>query len=371
MKKFTLLPKKEKFLVLDIGTDTIKFIVGRYDDEVVTVYQCFTETTPSECFQDEKIVELQKLADIIKEALAKHNVKEKATIITIENSKILKREIILPMVGQNELKEMVRYEIGEYLPIELGNYVTQFKLVEKVYENEVEKQKVLVSMLSKEFAEDYLELLHLAQLKPIALDIHSNAISKILYPDSIINGSRIHDKTIAIIDLGHTFINITILEKGIYKFNRILKTEINLYHTQDYSKFNISDLDFNFSDEDSIFNIPDKEEFADHIDINKPSDFLDDKERLENTLMKKINDWIEDINKIFKYYTTREANNEIDAIYLYGGFSQLQGIKQYMENLLLIPTYTLDEIHNVMFENELEAQNLSLYVNAIASIIRL
>ena len=84
-----------------------------------------------------------------------------------------------------------------------------------------------------------------------------------------------------------------------------------------------------------------------------------------------IDGWIEDMNKIFKYYTTREANNKIDLIYLYGGGSQLKGIEQYLQKELLIPTFRMNNVHKVVFENELAAKDISIYVNAFASLIRL
>lgn len=366
MKRFNFSFKKDKYLAIDVGSYSIKFVVGRYKNDMLTVYDAFTKLTPAGCFEQEKIVDFDKLKETIKTTLLEHNIKEKSAICTIENTTILKRVIILPKVKPEDLKEMVKFEINQYLPIDLNDYVIQFKVIENITENDTEKQKILVAVISKDMIEDYFKLIKMIGLHPIALDINSNAINKMFNKSCVINDQKtIFNKTIAFVDIGHTFTDITIIQNGKYRFNRTVKkggsdidSIIAQYHNAEdgVEKRKKIELDRLIGSEQN-YGI---KEIAATIDENLGEMLKDD-----------FHLWIEEINKIFKYYTTREVQNRIDSICLYGGSSRIEGIERYIESRLYIDTFTIQNINNLVFIDKDMIKDLPSYINAIASLIRL
>lgn len=378
LRGLKFLSKSTEYLSMDIGSHSIKLVTGKIDKNKININHTTTISMPENAYEDGKINNMLEVKEAIKRALNEHKIQTKSVICTIESTFILTREIILPAVTPEEMKEMIGYEIGEYLPIELEKYVIQYKVIEEFIEGDVKKIKLLVAALPTEIAQSYFELIEFLGLEPIALDIHSNAISKLFHPSAIINQrDRIHDKTIALLDLGHRHINVVILQKGAYKFHRIIPVGAVEIDTVSASYFNLDPKeaqlkkyeldDMNASGEDVAAGL-------DRIHSNRSYD-LSEKNSGSNIFVldavrSTVDAWIDEINKVFKYYTSRSAHNSIDVVYLYGGSAQFQDIAAYISGFLNIPTYIVNQIDAVAFIEPLASEQLSAYLNAIGALIR-
>ena len=153
----------------------------------------------------------------------KSKVKVKSVMCTIESTAIIYRELFLPISKPKVLNQMLKIEVQQNLPIELEQYIIQGRILEKIQEESTFKYRVLVAAVPKNIVKSYIQLLELLNLKPIAIDLHSNGISKLVKNSNTINDQvMIQNKTIAIIDIGYSMMNVVILENGIFRFNRLL-----------------------------------------------------------------------------------------------------------------------------------------------------
>ncbi|HAS73248.1 MAG TPA: pilus assembly protein PilM, partial [Clostridiales bacterium UBA8960] len=83
-----------------------------------------------------------------------------------------------------------------------------------------------------------------------------------------------------------------------------------------------------------------------------------------------LEDCIEEIDKVFKYYTSRNAENKIDGVYIYGGGSQFTDLVELFNDRLEIPTKILSKIENVDFTMKMVPDKLTGYINALGALIR-
>ena len=226
-------------------------------------------------------------------------------------------------------------------------------------ENNVKKVNILVAALPKSISEDYLDLAKTMGLNPYYLDIHSNAIYKLLSSKPIINDSYLlEDQTIAVIDLGHRFINVIIINKGQFEFSRLLN------HGGKDIDINIADL-YNFSLKEAETKKKEIKNVNYDYYINQGISTM-----LIDVVKETIADWLEEIRRIFMYYTSRNVSNVIDSICIYGGCSNIEGITTYIQEFFNIPTFKINNLNNAKFNNNLERISISSYVNAIGAIIR-
>ncbi|HUV85005.1 MAG TPA: pilus assembly protein PilM, partial [Methanosarcinales archaeon] len=80
--------------------------------------------------------------------------------------------------------------------------------------------------------------------------------------------------------------------------------------------------------------------------------------------------WVEEIQRVFQFYKTRNANNNIDEIYLYGGTSNLVGITEYIANTTNIPAKQIKSLSSVKLGKRVRTLDLEYYLNSIGAIIR-
>lgn len=357
MKK-NLRSLNEELLSLDIGSHSIKWVTGKLDKNMIQLDKACTLPVSAGLYGDGQIHDMQKLRDVLEETLHRNTIRIKSAVCTLESSTIITRELVLPLVKPQELKEIIDYEIQQYLPIELDQYIIQYKLLEEFKKEDVKYGNLLVAALPKSIVENHLALLKSLNLKPLALDIHSNAVSKLLnFCTQINKGENVLGKTAAVIDIGYEQINVNILDNGHFKFNRLLHLGV-----KDIDTHLITFLDVSQDQAKAI-----KLEAA---DITETEMDYSDASGMVNIIRSSTNNWIDEIQRVFKYHTTRSTGNKIDVIYLYGESTYQRGLEKYMEEAFNIPTHRIQSIGSVNTANIKESIDLTNYINALGAMIR-
>src|SRR5699024_7381551 len=76
-------------------------------------------------------------------------------------------------------------------------------------------------------------------------------------------------------------------------------------------------------------------------------------------------DIAEKIHTVFKYYISREIENEIHRILLYGGLSNIENVDKLFEDYYNIPTTLIEDIDGIFI-----LEGMNKYINCIGSLIR-
>lgn len=348
----------KSILSIDIGSQNIKIVEGVYSAGKVTVNKAVTIPTPSDSFYDGQFTDKEKLEQTISSIIRKEGIKTKNISFTLESTDTISREIVLPLAKPQELEQIIGFEVDQYLPIEIDRYVLQHKIIGEFEEDEVKKVNILVVALPKSIAENYLDLGTNMGLLPHFLDTHSNAIHKLLPAKVSVNDSYpLEGQTIAAIDLGHQFINLTIINKGQFEFSRLLNK-------------GGKDIDTNIA---NLFNLTLEEASAKKLEVKNINHDIDEDtsaNMLTGIVKETIIDWLDEIQRIFRYYTSRTTGNAIDTICIYGGSSNIEGIGAYIQEFFNVPTFKIDGLNNVKLNTKTEDGSISSYINAIGAIMR-
>lgn len=351
-----LLNIKELFnpsiISLDIGSYETKMIEGKVNSKGVEIKKASSFETPDGCYENGHILDKELLSYVLKEELNKNSFKSSNAYITINSSDILTREIILPKVDEEELDGILSYQGNEYFPTDISNCILQYKVIGTVLEDEIEKINLIAIAVPEKIAEDHFQLLQMAELKPIVMDFQSNSVCKLFRYNSLINGSyETYGKTLALIDLGHENVSITIVRDGIILVTRIVGNAGK-------------DIDFGIM---NFFNLSQDEAMERKIKISNINDEIEDYSeynRMLNIARTTIDNCLDDIDKVFKYYLTRDVANQIDYICLYGGMSNINGIEQYFETYFEISTIKINRLDKIFYDG------IEKYINCIGALLR-
>lgn len=349
MKSLIPFTLNKELLAIDFGNHSIKIIVGKLDKGKVIASKAITLPISHEYYADGRILNVDGLKDAIGKALKEHKISAKSIICTLESTFVITREIILPAVQKEDLYEMVQYEIGELLPNESNQYVIQHKIVEEFVDEGVNKYRLLVAALPAEIASGFFKLIESLDLTPVALNLHSIVIGALLHGQTIVNGREVvGDKAVAIVDLGYNQINVVITENGVYKFSRIINAGAS----------NIPDHAVGEADMYQGF-----QEAA----ATSHSTFNVENASMNDVVKMNVDFWFDEINRVFKYYTSRSQENVISKILIYGGGSCFGGLANYMGDVLQIPVTRVDHVDHVELHER--SGSYPLFLNTVAAIV--
>ena len=178
--------KARLVLSIDFGSHCIKLVEGKFQKDKLIINKIFQVPNPDGCISDGKIINKDLVIDTIDFLIKENNIKAKDIIFTTNSSSIINRDIVIPKVRLEEMETVIRYEIQQYLPINLDEYIVQFIILDEVLDGKDEKLKVNVSSFPKKVAEEYYNVINSLELNAYALDVEYNVIGKLAnYSDVI------------------------------------------------------------------------------------------------------------------------------------------------------------------------------------------
>lgn len=232
-------------------------------------------------FTPEKDIELNNLK--LKTLLSKNKIKKKNVDIILTIDGIVTRQIEVPAMKENDLKNFISSNTSQYFTVNTGDFYFDYKVIEIRKEEKKKIFSVLLVAIPRE---------KLNKIKAL-LNLHKLNINKAkIYPECLVNYYiKNRKESIAILDVGSEKSSVTILDKG----------KIFVYST----------IILDLKDEDS------------------PKELMDN------------------LTYFLNFYATRHFGNKIDKVYIVGEkCTDVSLIKALNENIDMDMDITYDEINN-------------------------
>lgn len=224
-KKGRLKEKSRPVLSIDLGTNFIKVAEGKYQKDKLSLNKVVQIPTPEGCIADGKIINAQAIIDVLSFLIKENSIRAKDVIFTTNSSSIINRDILIPVVQEEEMETVIRYEIQQYLPINLDDYIIQFIVLDEIVDDTGAKLKINVTSFPERMANTYYNVVNALELNPYALDVTYNSINKLAnYSQYTSNNGQIIGGTVAFVDMGATSINVAIFKNGKLDFTRMIKS---------------------------------------------------------------------------------------------------------------------------------------------------
>lgn len=342
-----------KTLSIDFGANEIKVVEGKYSKKGVVINKSFAVKVPQGLYHDGEIQDMDGLSYALKTGLTENKVSGGDVNIVVNSSKVIMREISMPQVSDDYIESILSYQLEEYIPIHPEDYVVKYIKLGTIYEDNVEKVSLLLIGVPRIIVETHLNLLKNVNLKPVVMDYQGNAISKLIRANDSINDFYSNKDTIASVDIGYDSTSLTIIEDGVIKVSRSIDGGAN-----ELIKSLRSELGF-VEEEifDMVFSINDISEEV--CSINEDS-------KLCETTRNVLQNIIDRVEMIFRYYKTREIGNDINLILLSGGLSNIGGIEKLFTDFFDKPSVKMNSLNKIKFNGDLPK-----YANAIGGLIRI
>lgn len=334
-----MLFKNKKTISMDFDTRNVKIVEASFKKGQLNVYDTFIIDLPEDTYEDGYIIDPGLLRDTLDSFLRLNEVKRGDATVVLNSTDILTREIVLPNVTDEEVDGILKYQINDYIPIDVDEYVVQYLDQGVFMEEGNEKRRLFISAMPKEIVVSFLDLLADLDFKPKVLDFKSNAIRKLID----YNAGSIGKETLAVVDIGYTNTNLSILKEGYIEVSRTINSGI---------KEILGRGDLGSSEDERI------EELLNLEDLPIENGGL------ETTLEDFLRGLFEQLDMVFRYYNSAEIDNSIDLILVQGDIVKLKKVEEMFEEYLSIETSSIDSLDREMEEE------LYLYGTALGGILR-
>ncbi len=229
--------------------------------------------------------------------------KGKRVRLCVNMSHITVRELRVPVVPEDEMEEVVKWELKKVIDYDPDIYNMDFKVIENVLVDNVEKYLVKVYVARKKILKQYVSLIEQADMGVDSITIPPYALRALfieLFGD--VSGN------FAIIDLGAKSSTLSIVKNKIVRFERQLI----------FSSFELAD-------------ILEKKGVALHTMDELSSGYrIGDESAIDEGIVDALNSLVEELSKSFNYFSSVIKGGNITKILLTGGLANLNGIDAFI-----------------------------------------
>ncbi len=281
-----------KILSIEIDNRCIKIIEAskRINGKLISINKFLSLNIPEDCINEGKIENFNLIKIVIEKALLEYKIKTKKVIFVISPNLVITRKIKLPLLKKESNNiSMIKLEFERLISTNDMQMII-YKISDisnNINDGYMDEKKYIVSGLSYNTYNQYIELSKLLKLNPIAVVTSSNCLEKISEKHLNINKNTCISKTVAYVRILWDTIVFCVVKNGINDFSRII--DLNTDKIKLYETYRVA-------------------ESYDDVYFDKNNQYN------ESPL---VNICIDEISKNIRYYTSMDKNNDIDKIYLY------------------------------------------------------
>ncbi|NDL66245.1 pilus assembly protein PilM [Anaerotalea alkaliphila] len=350
--------KIKKIIGMDIGAGSVKIVTGDVQNGQILVRKMVTHHLPEQVFSDGDVKNPEAMTGAIRDMLRANKITERKCHLCVDSTQLITREVLVPASAGGNLSDVAKFEMAQFLPVELKNYVVQSKRIRELEVDGKPFVEASVTAFPKEMVDKLHDLVLNAGLQPLVLDTHANAVSKLFEMQEIINGSSFKRKTVAFIELGYESTMLTIFQNGQFKFNRTIARGGR-------------DMDANIA---KFLDIPLEEAMVKKMnagDLNESLEDFSEESRILNIMRSSLDSILDELEKFFRYHATRSKGMDaVEVMYLYGGLSNLKGICGYFEGRFKTTAEKIEKVGMVDWPGNGQNHTMADYFNAIGAMAR-
>jgi type IV pilus assembly protein PilM len=298
---------------LDIGSHSIKVANIKIGKEPQLSNFGIIPLPHDQAVVDGAIVDSPAVAEALKTFFKESKLKTNNVVASVSNQNIITRFIKVPLMGDDEMDEAIKYEAEQYVPYALEDMNLSYHKLGQVDDDGMAQSSLLLVCAQKEFVANFMATLKEAQIVPQVLDVDNLAIINSL------EASIKPDEVTAIIDIGAASTNVNILKEGTLKFSRNIPIAGNNITSV---IMNVMKLDFYQAE------VIKKEDGSVSIDDD------DADSEISEVVKTIIEDLASEISRSFDYYKAQFREQMIHRILLTGGTAKLPNIDNYFANEL-------------------------------------
>lgn len=336
-------------LSIDIGAYGVHLLYGTYKNGIVEVKNALSVKMPKDSQKKQSTRPRELQANLIRTGRSMSGLSTSQAIVTIKAENIIVRKLEVPGGKDSEVAAMVRDEM-----VHLYNASPTDVIEYKVLGESEGKVSVRAAAMGREIVDYYYSLLGDLKLKPLVLDTHMNAVSKLFAQHPDINGTRTRGKCVMLMDLGYDSIMAYIFPVSGEEISR--------------------NIPVGFSDLEGIID-------AQVINIGAPGQSALSRFALDpgNEIFAQASDSFRaffsgisiEITKLLRFYMYQGNQRPVDNIYLFGGGSNITGLSEYLTESVGISTERIGSVSNIKMADKAENIPLRDYINAAGAVIRL
>lgn len=312
-----------KILSIEIGVDVTHVLEMDYRVKNPKVYRSFSFQTPVGVIGEAGVRKSEEFRTALHKLLDANKIKTRKTLFVVNSGKIASREVLIPMIKENRIKDFLNTNSADFFPVDLSRYQLVYRNEGVVQQDTVKKRKLYVFAVPGDLVQSYEELADFCSLELTALDYVGNSIFQMMH-------KAVGNNICCSVKLDDNATMITIINQGMVVLQRTV-----FYGFEEVEKVVV---------DSGLFP---KEQYPAAMDILQQTDCLDANQAAPEDAMnamraeavEALRPMIGNIRRVLDYYQSRNNGAEVKECFLIGNGAYIKGLDKLMSLELNLPVH--------------------------------
>lgn len=336
-----------KVLSIYVGSDAIRIAeMQKNGNKAVILSNAAEVATPNNCVNDGYLVDVTAIAEAIRASIFGRGFTAKEVIFTVTSKKIANKEVEIPYVkSPKKLQQILQANSGEYFPMSnAGDYTFAYSLLETFTSDEGRKCRVSAVAAPNDLVKCYYELAEELKLSVNSIDYFGNSVIQLLS----LQMTEGRTDLVLQIEKDTTFVNVMrgrtlVLQRSVpYGKNAVINA------LMDVKKISEKDAKTLLSNETLLDQHVSADEYAETVQY-----------------------LVNGIGRVVEYHRTKNKNDLLQGIKVFGEGSAIAGIERILERELGAPVEHFENLAGVIIKGQaaLTAEEVLRYLPNIGAVI--
>lgn len=312
-----------KILSIEIGVDVTHVLEMDYRVKNPKVYRSFSFQTPVGVIGEAGVRKSEEFRTALHKLLDANKIKTRKTLFVVNSGKIASREVLIPMIKENRIKDFLNTNSADFFPVDLSRYQLVYRNEGVVQQDKVKKRKLYVFAVPGDLVQSYEELADFCSLELTALDYVGNSIFQMMH-------KAVGNNICCSVKLDDNATMITIINQGMVVLQRTV-----FYGFEEVEKVVV---------DSGLFP---KEQYPAAMDILQQTDCLDANQAapedainaMRAEAVEALRPMIGNIRRVLDYYQSRNNGAEVKECFLIGNGAYIKGLDRLMSLELNLPVH--------------------------------
>lgn len=312
-----------KILSIEIGVDVTHVLEMDYRVKNPKVYRSFSFQTPVGVIGEAGVRKSEEFRTALHKLLNANKIKTRKTLFVVNSGKIASREVLIPMIKENRIKDFLNTNSADFFPVDLSRYQLVYRNEGVVQQDKVKKRKLYVFAVPGDLVQSYEELADFCSLELTALDYVGNSIFQMMH-------KAVGNNICCSVKLDDNATMITIINQGMVVLQRTV-----FYGFEEVEKVVV---------DSGLFS---KEQYPAAMDILQQTDCLNANQAAPEDAMnamraeavEALRPMIGNIRRVLDYYQSRNNGAEVKECFLIGNGAYIKGLDRLMSLELNLPVH--------------------------------
>ena len=321
---------KKKLVGLDIGSSSLKLaeVVSASGGYLLNRFRQIP--LPPGVIVDGALENPTALTATIKELFRNSGCKGRGIVTSLSGNSVIVKKITLAQMAEGDLHELIRDEVGKYLPFDNMNDVNYDFQILGDNEYNPNQMDVVIVAAKKADVNSYVDAITSAGLSTMIMDVDSFALET-MYEE---NYDYESNEIIVIVNIGASLTNINVIRGGMSVFTRDFALAGNTVTEGLQERYQLSMEEAESMKKDGI------------------SGSEDENIELRNAILECAEPICSEIERSVDYFRSTFGGDYIKHVYLAGGSSRITGLKSLLSERLNIEVELINPLLKINYNKK-------------------